>query len=104
MFLLTSRSEGLSIALLEAMASGVLPAVPDVGDLRDVVVEGETGIFIDVRDPRGVAMRLDSILADAALAERLSRSARAAAVRHADIQRLADRWACVLGGDAGSTA
>ena len=44
-FLLTSFSEGISVTLLEAMASGVPSVVTDVGGNREVVVDGETGFL-----------------------------------------------------------
>ena len=45
-FVLTSRTEGLSIAMAEAMASGVVPVVANVGDLADLVVDGVTGFLV----------------------------------------------------------
>ena len=50
MFVLPSRSEGLSIALLEAMAAGVPAAVTDVGESRAVIGDGQAG-FILADDP-----------------------------------------------------
>jgi glycosyltransferase involved in cell wall biosynthesis len=46
LFCLPSRSEGLSIALLEAMSSGIPVAVTDVGANRDVIENGECGILL----------------------------------------------------------
>lgn len=47
-FLLTSFSEGISVTLLEAMASGVPSVVTDVGGNVEVVVPGKTGFLVPV--------------------------------------------------------
>jgi glycosyltransferase involved in cell wall biosynthesis len=45
-YVLTSRWEGLSIAMIEAMANGAVPVVSDVGDLRDLVCHGANGFVV----------------------------------------------------------
>jgi len=45
-FILPSRSEGLSISLLEAMVAGCPVAVTDVGESREVIADGEAGIVL----------------------------------------------------------
>jgi glycosyltransferase involved in cell wall biosynthesis len=49
-FLLNSVSEGLSGAAMEAMAAGCVPVTSDVGDQRDIVRTGETGVLISDHD------------------------------------------------------
>jgi glycosyltransferase involved in cell wall biosynthesis len=61
-FLLTSFSEGISVTLLEAMASGVSAVVTDVGGNREVVVEGVTGYMVPVDDDRLFAERASCLL------------------------------------------
>ncbi|ABL00069.1 glycosyltransferase [Pelobacter propionicus] len=63
-FLLTSFSEGISVTLLEAMASGVPAVVTDVGGNREVVVEGETGFMVAVDDDGAMGARVVRMLAD----------------------------------------
>lgn len=46
LFVLPSRSEGLSVALLEAMAGEVPVLVTDVGESRAVVADGEAGFLL----------------------------------------------------------
>ena len=48
-FLLCSINEGLSLACLEAMASGAVPVVTDCGDMRDIVDPETTGCVLDVQ-------------------------------------------------------
>lgn len=46
LFVLPSRSEGVSVALLEAMVAGVPAAVTDVGSNREVVEDGKCGVML----------------------------------------------------------
>jgi glycosyltransferase involved in cell wall biosynthesis len=45
-FVLTSRSEGTPVALIEAMASGVAVVSTDVGGVRDVITEPAVGVCV----------------------------------------------------------
>jgi glycosyltransferase involved in cell wall biosynthesis len=53
-FVLSSYSEGLPIALLEAMAAGVPQIVTDVGGMGEVVNMSGGGIVIPARDPAAI--------------------------------------------------
>lgn len=55
LFVLSSFSEGTSMALLEAMASGVPAAVTAVGGNREIVVAGETGWIVPSDDVAGLS-------------------------------------------------
>ncbi len=46
LLLVTSRSEGFPLAIMEAMAHGVVPASTDVGGISTHVVDGVTGFLI----------------------------------------------------------
>src|SRR5256714_14537290 len=46
-----SRREGFGVACLEAMAHGRAVVATDVGGLRDLVVDGVTGLVVPPRDP-----------------------------------------------------
>lgn len=66
-------TEGISSSLLEAMACGVLPVVPDLPANREWIVDGRNGALLppEVIDaPPRLAARLASLLADDALVER----------------------------------
>jgi glycosyltransferase involved in cell wall biosynthesis len=45
-FLLTSRSEGLPYAMIEAMACGAVPVVNDVGDIKELVSHDKNGLLL----------------------------------------------------------
>jgi sugar transferase (PEP-CTERM/EpsH1 system associated) len=57
-FVLSSHTEGLSIALLEAMAQGLPVVATAVGGNPEVVVEGETGFLVPRESPGMLADRL----------------------------------------------
>ncbi len=76
LFVLPSRTEGLSNALLEAMASGLAVVATEVGGAREVLGEGACGRLVPAGDGDALALALDSLLADGAARERLGRAAR----------------------------
>lgn len=58
---LTSESEGLSIAMLEAMSFGVVPVVTRVSGSEDVIVDGENGFLCDVGDLKLMSDRVEQL-------------------------------------------
>ena len=67
-FVLSSRFEGLPIALLEAMATGVAPVATRVGGIPEVITDGTTALLVDPGDPAALWPRaLDRLLVDDAL-------------------------------------
>ncbi len=91
-FLITSENEGLSIAMIEAMAAGLPALAPDVGDLSDLLIDGETGLFFDPENLESEAAGIAALLADSGRLARMSAAARRAAVDHASIEAVAARW------------
>jgi glycosyltransferase involved in cell wall biosynthesis len=63
-FLMPSRFEGLSIALLEAMAAGCVPVVSDRGSIPSVVEDGRNGFLIDPGDITQIVGRLKFLLSE----------------------------------------
>ena len=56
-----SEFEGLPIAMLEAMACGVIPISTKVGDVGDVIKDGYTGFFVNSNNPRDISKKIRSI-------------------------------------------
>lgn len=81
-FALTSLSEGISLALLEAGASGVPAVVTDAGGNAEVVVDGETGFVVPSKSPREIADKIHLLLADPPLRSAAGARARARIEEH----------------------
>ena len=72
--LLMSDYEGLPVALLEAMALGVVPVVRDIpSGVPELVEDGVTGCLVE-SDPGSAGLRISDLAADRALWENCSRS------------------------------
>jgi glycosyltransferase involved in cell wall biosynthesis len=74
--LLTSDSEGFSNAVMEYMQAGKPVVCTDTGGNPELVEEGECGYLCAVGDSDAMAARLDALLADAGLRERMGAAAR----------------------------
>ena len=89
-FLMPSHWEGLSLALIEAMAVGLPIVVSDVPGLREVVTpESQAGFLIDPNDAEAIAEHVQLLLDDPALRRRMGRNARQRAAHFDIVQTIA---------------
>ena len=95
-FVLSSLHEGLSIALLEAMALGKPPVVTRVGGLPEVVEDGGTGSSFRPPTPAALADGIVRLLEDPATRSCLGEAARRRAADF-DIRRAVRRMEEVYG-------
>lgn len=75
-YVLTSRSEGLGTAILEALAVGLPVVATNVGGIPDSVHHGETGLLAGKDDVDEIAAAMLRIMHDKGLRERLGTNAR----------------------------
>jgi glycosyltransferase involved in cell wall biosynthesis len=76
-----SVSEGLPVALLEAMAHGRAIVATRAGGMPDVLTDGVDAVLVPVGDPKALAEALIALASDAPRRAQLGRAARARAGR-----------------------
>jgi glycosyltransferase involved in cell wall biosynthesis len=89
---LTSFSEGLSLTLLESMGYGIPIVATRVGGNPELVVEGETGYLVPVKDNRTLVDRIVTLLQDKELRRRMGREGRLRAERKFRMQDVSSRY------------
>jgi glycosyltransferase involved in cell wall biosynthesis len=88
---LPSRIEGLSQALLEAMALGIPVVASDSGGNRDLIVTDTTGLLVRPLDPAAWAGAFRALLAAPDYAGRLAAAARVRVRSEFTLERTAER-------------
>ncbi|HTN83937.1 MAG TPA: glycosyltransferase [Sorangium sp.] len=91
-FALPSLSEGLPLALLEAMAAALPAVATDVGGVATALVDGETGFLVPSGKVAALAARLSDLRADPGRAAQMGRRGRAIALRRYSAARMAERY------------
>lgn len=92
-FVLPSRSEGFSNAILEAMASSLPVIATSVGGNPEAVTNGVTGITVPPEDPVALAEAITELLADPERARTMGQAGRGLAVREFSIESAVGRVA-----------
>ena len=95
LFVLPSLSEGLPLALLEAMFAGCPIVASDVGQVRVALNNGAAGILVEPGDSSALADALDRLLSNPAEARRLGALASLHAAGEYDLSRMVQRYAAV---------
>lgn len=75
-FVRPSRSEGLGISFLEAMAVGLPVITPPVGGIPDFLKDGETGLFCKGEDYKDLAEKILVLFRDESLARKIVENGR----------------------------
>ncbi len=75
-FILPSSSEGVSIALLEAMSCGLPVVASNIPGNAEIIQNGKNGLLFDVENRMDCAQKIVLLLKDEQLADRLRNEAR----------------------------
>ncbi|HEX9069153.1 MAG TPA: glycosyltransferase, partial [Ktedonobacterales bacterium] len=79
--IISSRYESFGLVAVEALATGTPVVASAAGGLPSIVRDGVNGLLVPWRTPEAFAERLDLLLSDDTLRERLSAQARASVAR-----------------------
>jgi glycosyltransferase involved in cell wall biosynthesis len=96
-FVLPSRTEGMSNALLEAMSRGRAVVATAVSGSQGIVSDGRSGLLVEPDDPAGLADALESLSRDRRQCLRMGETARAEIRRHYSLEQVAARYADLYG-------
>lgn len=91
-FVLSSLTEGVSLALLESMASGLPVVATRVGGNPEVVVDGQTGLLVPAGNPEALAGALLKTWKDPELRRAMGRTGRARAEEYFDVRKMTSSY------------
>jgi len=90
-FAMPSLKEGLGVAALEAMASGLPVIASDVGGLREVVEDGRSGFVVPPANAGAIVSAIVRLAESAELRSQMGAAARARVVENYSIEKMAAR-------------
>jgi glycosyltransferase involved in cell wall biosynthesis len=92
-FVLPSRSEGFSNALIEAMAASLPVVATRVGGNPEAVEDGVTGLLVPPEDPNALAEALQELLSDSERSWAMGEAGRRLAIREFSNDRVVNKVA-----------
>jgi glycosyltransferase involved in cell wall biosynthesis len=94
-YVCASRTEGTPNPCLEAAACGLPVVTTRVGNMPELIRDGENGFFVE-RNVADIATKLEWLRDGSGLRDHLGRAARAAVVESWDWRRQAGRYGTML--------
>lgn len=95
LFAVSSVTEGMCVALIDAMAAAKAAVATTVGTIAEIVVDGETGYLVPPRDHAAMAARLVVLLKDPKLRLHMGEAALARAREQFTVERMVEETAAV---------
>lgn len=90
-------TEGLGVAILEAMASGVPVVSTRHNGIPETVVDGQTGLLVDEHDIEGMAAAMEGLLTDPTRARDMGAAGRQRVLGHYTHGHARDRLRSIMG-------
>ncbi|OGF55348.1 MAG: hypothetical protein A2Z21_07755 [Candidatus Fraserbacteria bacterium RBG_16_55_9] len=96
-FVLPSRTEGMSGALIEAMACGLPCIASNVGGAPDLIQDGRNGALLASEEPGQLAGKLFGMMGEPERWAEMGKLARKSALEYADMDIVVDRLRTIYG-------
>ena len=90
LFVMSSVTEGLGSAVLDAMAMGHAVVGTRAGGIPEAIVPDETGLLVEPADAKGLAAAIVRLLKDADLRKQFGQAGRERVTEHFGVDRLVD--------------
>ena len=71
---LTSNNEGTPVSLIEAQAACIPVVTTDIGGVRDIVLDGDTGFVVPVNDPETLSKKVLELVENEKKREKMSQN------------------------------
>jgi len=91
-FVLSSQTEGISISLLEAMASGLPCIATDVGGNPEVIINNITGFIVRQENDQELANKILELASDPLLRFRMGSAGRTRVIEHFSVKETAKSY------------
>lgn len=92
LFILPSRAEGMSNALLEAMAHGLPCIATDVRGNANLIQDGKNGLLVPFGDAARLVKAIETLTQDEALRQQLGQAARQSIETHYSMDGVAEQY------------
>lgn len=96
-FALATEFEGMSNAVMEAMAKGLPCVVSDIPENQELITNKETGLTFVNRDVESLMQALDELLSSSKLAKELGTKARDKAIERFSPASIIKKWQAAIG-------
>ncbi len=100
-FVMSSITEGLGSAVLDAMAMGLPVVGTRAGGIPEAVVHDETGLLVPPADAEALAAAMVRVLTDATLRQRFGDAGRRRVAEHFDVDALVEGTLAVYAAETG---